>query len=336
MIVQPMFAQNLITAIHHSQNPVNTEACIAEIPLDLIDPPDPLLRPVRENTAQFAELVDYFRRDGNVSQSGLVRPIEGGRYQLCDGNRRRTALLAAGLKTMFCIIQEMDDSEYLARQIECNAGFEETDAIEYAHHLERLRKMSGSEMTLDKLAEITGKHSKWVSGVLKLNDLIRAGKEAVRRGEMSVGNAKLLAKLPLFEQTKLLEDALVLPTTKFKPIANTALSKFREAVRQGKLNRLGVDDMKPRMRSFDHIQEEMRSPSVVPMLLASERITNPVEIVKMALKWAFRLDPESIEERNNKLLKEQQQRLDDAEKRKRDRELLKIEEDKGEGVDEDG
>ena len=295
----------------------------ADIRLDLIVPPNPLLRTVRENTVQFAEMTDQIRRDGHILNAILVRPLND-KYQVCDGNRRHIASLRAGVRTIFAIVREMDDTEYLAKQIEANAGHEDTDWVEYARHLERLRVMNGEEMSLDDLAAIAGKHSKWISSVLRLNHLIKPAKDAVRRGEMTVGNAKLLAKLPMVEQPKLFTDAITMPVSRFRPVATDVLSRYREAVRQGRLDALGTDAMKPRMRNFDQIKAEIGSPSVVPLILVSKQITNPVEIVQMALQWAFRLDPESVLDRKQKLLRQEQQRIDDAKKRQEDREILKI------------
>lgn len=289
-----------------------------EIPLDAIDPASPQLRPIRENTAQFAEMVDQIARDGHVLNAVLVRPC-GDRYQICDGNRRRATSIKAGVDTLFCVVREMDDQEYLAKQIECNAGHEDTDWIEYATHLERLRRSGDTEMTLDELAEICGKHSKWVGNVLSLNRLIKPAKQAVQLGEMSVGNAKALSKLPDWEQMGLLEDALTLPTTKFRKIATQTLTRFREQVKQGKLEGLDRINMEPRMRKMELIMDELDEPSEIPLVLASQQIENPVEIIKMTINWIFRLDPESILERQNKLAKQEEERLAKAELRKKDR-----------------
>lgn len=289
-----------------------------EIPLDLIDPANPQLRPVRENTAQFAEMADQIARDGHVLNAVLVRPT-GTRYQICDGNRRRAASIRAGVETLFCVVREMDDKEYLAKQIECNAGHEDTDWIEYATHLERLRRSDDTEMTLDQLAEICGKHSRWVSNVLSLNRLIKAAKQAVKLGEMPVGNAKALSKLPDWEQSDLLEDAMTLPTAKFRKIATQAVTRFREQVKQGKLERLGKINMEPRMRKMELIMQELDEPSEIPLVLASQQIENPVEIIKMTINWIFRLDPESIFERQDKLVKQEEERLAKAALRKKDR-----------------
>lgn len=292
------------------------------IPLALIEPPNPVLRRVDEDSLIFAEMVHQIGRDGHVMNSALVRPLHNGRFQLCDGNWRRVASIAAGVETLFCIVREMNNEEYLTKQLEANATKSDTDWVEYARQLERLRHMNNSEMTLDELSSKVGKSKTWVQRILGLNKLLVVAKNAVRRGEMPLGNAKELARLPWEFQRDLFEDAVLLNTKDFRELSTKKLTKFRELIRQGKLNQLGSDKLEPRMREFRQIKDEIEQPAQLGLLLAREQICNTLEAASAALRWAFRLDDVSIQERQDKLLREERQVLEDEEKRKAERKML--------------
>ena len=58
----------------------------------------------------------------------------------------------------------------------------------------------------------------------------------VERGEIPLGSAYLLAKLPMVEQAQLVELAKTAPTREFAPVATRLLKQIQEAARQGKLH----------------------------------------------------------------------------------------------------
>ena len=58
----------------------------------------------------------------------------------------------------------------------------------------------------------------------------------MKRGEIPLGSAYLLAKLPMVEQAQLVEMARTAPTREFAPVATRLLKQIQEAARQGKLH----------------------------------------------------------------------------------------------------
>lgn len=300
---------------------------VTNVPIAQIDPPSPVLRRFSETSVKFLELVDQIKEHGTCWQAPPARLLENGRIQIADGYRRYRAHIHAGVTSMSLnVIEDMDDAKYLAIQLQCNAGHEDTDPIDFARHLDRLRNMSNTEMPLSDLATICKCSKTWVSNILRLNHLHPRFAEMVRRNEVPVGNAMQLAKLPLAEQVAFVNDAKVLTTTEFKKIAQRALNDYREAIKQGKLELLGVDDLKPTMRDLRVIENEMDSPTHLPLMIASAGLTNPVEVAILALKWAFRVDDATIEERKEKMLDRERQRVNDATRRKHERDFLRFEE----------
>lgn len=290
---------------------------VVEIPLDQIDPPNPQLRSVYKNTAHFHTIVAQLIRDRHVLNSIIVRP-KGDRFQVCDGYYRYCASLEAGLETIFAIVREMDDTEYLAKQLEANATHRDTDWCEYAAQLERIR--DEQDLTLDEICEIVKKGPAWVRSVLSLNNLHETVELKLKTGELPLGKAKILASLPKPLQFDLLEDAIVTPEDKFrKQIVDQRRKHVEERVK-GKIESREEKWMEPRMRNFNEIKSEIASPVEIPTILTSLGITDPCEAANMALKWAFRLDPETVKLREEKMLRRE---LEEISKKKARLERIK-------------
>lgn len=300
---------------------------VISVPISQIDPPDPVLRRFSEISVDFLELVAQVKKDGGSLQIPPARARPGGRFQLIDGHRRYRAYVYAGLTEMKLNIVEKNDVQYLASQMACNSGHEETSWIDFANHLNRLRYLAGEEMTLAELAGHCEKSKTWVSKILRLNNLQTSYKVMLQRNEIPLGNALWLAKLPPDFQSEYIDDARTMKTGQFEKVAQQAYNDHREKIRQGKLNKLGVDKFRPIMRDLRVVEAEMKSPTHLPLLLASVGLKNPIEIAIFTLKWAFRLDPKTIEERQEKVLNRERQRLNDAERRSKDREKMRLRED---------
>ena len=63
---------------------------------------------------------------------------------------------------------------------------------------------------------------------------------------------------------------------------------------------------------------------VLPDELVGERIL--IVIGLLVLKWSFRVDPATIEERKEKMLNYERQRIHDADRRMQSRELMRFQE----------
>lgn len=293
------------------------------VQVSLVDPPSPVLRRFSETEVMFLELIEQIKTHGGCFQAPPARPRPGGRFQIIDGHRRYRATILASLDSITLNVFDLDDEEYLAAQIACNSMHKVTDQIDLALHLDKLRRTADEGMSLGKLADICERSKSWVCKILKLNHLHPKFKQAVQRNEVSIGNAHWVARLPLSEQWQYLDDAKTTDTRAFAKMLQQALNDYREQIKQGKLSKLGIDGMKPNMRNLKIIEAEMGMPSKLPLMIASAGITNPVDSAILALKWAFRIDPATIEERKEKMLVHERQRLNDTSLRRQERDLMK-------------
>lgn len=293
------------------------------IPIELIDPPDPILRKFSEQELIYLELVEQIRHYGGPFQAPPARPRPNGRYQLVDGYRRYLACKKVGILKMPLRIIDLNDVEYIAVQIACNSQHKETDWIDFAFHLEKLRHLKDEEMSLADMAILCDKSTYWLRKVLQLNHLDIKAKKAVQRNEIPLGNAYWLARLPLAEQIRYIDEAMTMPVKQFTQMMRQALQDYREAVRQGKLDKLGIDRLRPMMRDLRVIESELKKPSQVPLLIVAAGIENPIDAANLALQWAFRVDKKSLDERNEKMQDYERYKVEDAMRREQDRDNMR-------------
>lgn len=299
---------------------------VTNILIAQIDPPNPILRRFSESSVDFLELVDQIKSHGGSLQVPPGRLLTDGRVQIIDGYRRYRAHVHAGLAEMQFNLVQLDDVQYLAAQMQCNSGHEDTDWIDFARHLDRLRYLTDDEMTLAELAAACGKSKTWVGKILNLNKLPERFKVMVQRNEIPIGNALWLARLPIAEQGQYVDDAKTMKTGQFERLAQQGVNNYREGIKQGKLKKLGTDALRPNMRDLRIIEAEIITPVHLPVMIASAGLTNPIEIAVLALKWAFRIDPGTIQERKEKMLSLEHQRINDARRRSNSRESLRFQE----------
>ncbi|HXX60048.1 MAG TPA: ParB/RepB/Spo0J family partition protein [Candidatus Sulfotelmatobacter sp.] len=107
-------------------------------------------------------------REHGVLQPVLVRPREGGRYQLVAGERRWRAAKRAGLQTVPAMIEEIDDDTALEIAIIENLQREDLSPLDEALMFERMTADHG--YSVRKLAQKLGKDKGYIENRLRLAD----------------------------------------------------------------------------------------------------------------------------------------------------------------------
>lgn len=281
-----------------------------DLPLARVDPAPVLLRPIDKRSIEYLELVDAFREDGHLGNSILCRPKAEGRWEVVDGMYRWSAAKEARLEHIQAIVREMTDEEVLVWQIKTNAVRKDTDPIEYARHIERLRRLH-PDLTLKGLAVKIGKHRRWVSEVLRLNNLIEPAARAVRRGEIAVGNAKLLAKLKPFLQPQFVQYAREESYREFQRRVAEAVNEYREAVKVGKLDAFYNGEIRPYLRPIREVRHELATWEQGGVMLLKNGCKSPLDGWKLAIKWMMNVDDENLERRRKKRQRLELKRLDE-------------------------
>ncbi len=268
------------------------------LPLDqLVDPPV-VLRLVNRACVAYLELRDSLAHYGPLN-SICVRPSPRfpGKYDVADGLYRVTAGREIALSGFPCVVKDLTDDDLLAIQIQANAVRPETTPMEYARQIRRIID-SRPGIKDYELVGIIHKSPGWIRDTLGLEKLRKDFQLAVERGEMPLGSAYELARIPSRHQVEFFDAARTLPVGEFRAMAQTFLKQFQEAVRQGKLDAFFTEEfIKPQayMRPLKEVLAEYENPAQAALLLAAEGCQTPLEAWRIALAWAMHLDRESIE-----------------------------------------
>ena len=171
-------------------------ASTGQIPVDLIQ--RGRYQPRRDfDEAALKELADSISAQGIV-QPVVVRPLNGGGYELIAGERRWRAAQMAGLSEVPAVIREVDDRTAMAMGLIENIQRQDLNAVEEASALHRLLNDFG--LTHQQVAEAVGKSRSAVSNLLRLLDLDTAVKTLVEERKLEMGHARALLTLDAVAQ----------------------------------------------------------------------------------------------------------------------------------------
>ena len=97
------------------------------------------------------EMVDSIRQHG-VLVPGMVRPKDGGGYEMVSGHRRKMASELAHMETMPCIVRDLTDDEAIVIMVDSNLQRESIlpseKAFAYKMKLEAMRRQQGERTDL--------------------------------------------------------------------------------------------------------------------------------------------------------------------------------------------
>ena len=279
------------------------------IPLDQIIEPWVVLRVVDRESVEYLELRDSIAHQGLLN-SICVRPSPRtpGKMEVVDGLYRRAACCELRRPAMPCIVKHnLTDEDVLAIQIQANALRPETTVIEYARQIRRIMDAimarQGRDATLADVSNLVHKTPEWVRQQLDLLSLRADIQKAVERGEIPLGSAYVLAKLPRFHQAQLLDLATTTAAREFVPVAARLVKQIQEAARQGKLHDYCKDfEPVPYLRSCEG--SACRVPRASPGRLGhcEGRVQDAGGRLVSGAAMGVNLDEESIREQREKFL----------------------------------
>lgn len=176
----------------------NTNTEIANLPIDLIQ--RGRFQPRRDfDPASLQELADSITSQG-VVQPIVVRPINGGRFEIIAGERRWRASQLAGKRDIPVVIRDVDDQSAMAMALIENIQREDLNAVEEASALHRLLNEFG--LTHQQVAEAVGKSRATVTNLIRLLELNDDVKEMLEKKELDMGHARALLALKGVDQSK--------------------------------------------------------------------------------------------------------------------------------------
>lgn len=143
------------------------------------------------------ELADSIKSQG-IMQPILVRPVEGGRYEIIAGERRWRAARLAGLSAVPVLVRIVPDNAALAMALIENIQRENLNPLEEANGIQRLVTEFG--ITHDKAAEMVGRSRSAVTNLLRLLSLAEPVRNLMQHGKLDMGHARALLALSGMQQ----------------------------------------------------------------------------------------------------------------------------------------
>ena len=283
-----------------------------DIPTSEIVEPRVVLRLVNKDSAEYLELRDSVAEHGFLN-SICVRPAPHapGKYEPVDGSYRYHVARDLLRPSIPCIVKHgLTDDDVLALQIQANAIRPETTPTEYARQLKRIMSHRPG-MTLAELSQIVKKRPSWLRDMLGLLTLSEEQQKAVDRSEIPLTSAYWLAKIPNQFRRQFVDQARTLPAAEFRVIASGFIKQYREAVRQGKLEALFVNNFQPvaYVRKLRELEDELKHKRCGALRIAASRSKTPLDGFYAALEWVLHLDPDSVEQQRQAALNRTRKRL---------------------------
>jgi ParB family chromosome partitioning protein len=152
----------------------------------------------RIDEASLAELAASIKVQG-VMQPIVVRPVEGGCFEIVAGERRWRAAQLAGLGEIPVIVKAVNDRDALAIALIENIQREDLNPLEEAQGLRRLIDEFG--LTHDAAAVAVGRSRSAVSNLLRLTQLAKPVQDYLLSNALEMGHARALLALPAAQQT---------------------------------------------------------------------------------------------------------------------------------------
>lgn len=322
-------------------------AALMFLPLDQLEGNEFALRTVDAEDPNVLNLFD------NIAQRGVQKPISvrpatlgdkkspkltpDGRqiYSVKDGLHRFTGALRAKLETVPVIVQAADDKQVKRDQIMDNLHVIPTKAYEYGAQLKDILSEDPT-MTISELANQLNVNEEFLEKRMGLNGLHKDGTDEkgnstssigalVDKGDICLGNAVALAKLkPSEEQLSFVKDAVEMKTFEFQKKISDRIKQLRLAKQKGQ-EAAGEVPWSPsaHFRKKATVEQEIATPSSLPMLLKAKGLDVDPVVIREILKWAVHLDEQSVVEQKAEYDAREKARVEKLAAAKDERERLK-------------
>jgi len=151
----------------------------------------------RMDEAALQELAASIRQHG-LMQPIVVRPVDGGRFEIIAGERRFRAAPLAGLDPVPVIVREVSDQNALAMALIENIQREDLNPLEEAQAIRRL--IDEFSYTHEQASEAIGRSRSATSNLLRLLNLAPPVQTMLLAGDLEMGHARALLPLERADQ----------------------------------------------------------------------------------------------------------------------------------------
>lgn len=143
----------------------------------------------RMDEGALAELAESIRTQG-VMQPILVRPLDGGTYEIIAGERRYRAARLAGLREVPVLVKDVADEHAAAMALIENIQREDLNPLEEAQGVQRL--VDEFKLTHEDAARAIGRSRSATTNLLRLLQLAKPVQSMLLAGDLDMGHARAL------------------------------------------------------------------------------------------------------------------------------------------------
>ncbi len=164
---------------------------LRELPVEMIEP-----NPDQPRTSFEKGALDALA--GSIKSAGLlqpliVRPVDGGRYELVAGERRWRAAQKAGLDRVPAVVRVSPEDERLQSALIENMVREDLNPVDEARACAALVEDLG--ISKEELARRVGRSRSAISNLIRLLELPDSALGLLARGELSEGHGRALLQV---------------------------------------------------------------------------------------------------------------------------------------------
>ena len=151
----------------------------------------------RMDEGSLYELAESIKSQG-IMQPILVRPVDGGGYEIIAGERRVRAARLAGLDSVPVLVKVVADEAAAVMALIENIQREDLNPLEEAQGLQRL--VSEFKLTHEQAAQAVGRSRSAASNLLRLLNLAEPVQQMLLAGDLDMGHARALLALEAAQQ----------------------------------------------------------------------------------------------------------------------------------------
>ena len=164
---------------------------LRELPVEMIEP-----NPDQPRSSFEKDALDALA--GSIKSAGLlqpliVRPVDGGRYELVAGERRWRAAQKAGLDRVPAVVRVSPEDERLQAALIENMVREDLNPVDEARACAALVEDLG--ISKEELARRVGRSRSAISNLIRLLELPDPALQLLERGELSEGHGRALLQV---------------------------------------------------------------------------------------------------------------------------------------------
>ena len=146
----------------------------------------------RMDEGSLYELAESIKGQG-IMQPILVRPVDGGRYEIIAGERRFRAAKLAGLDSVPVLVKPVPDEAAAVMALIENIQREDLNPLEEAQGLQRL--VGEFQLTHEQAAQAVGRSRSAATNLLRLLNLAEPVQQMLLAGDLDMGHARALLGL---------------------------------------------------------------------------------------------------------------------------------------------